>query len=154
MLTQLTDALWLPVRQTDPRAIALYRRHYSCRGLPAAAYRRHGIAGPGETLTLLTPLADALWLWRHYIDHSGQQGVCCAIFRTESPTVLASRLVQAACTLAWRRWPGERLYTYVDPRHLPKDSNPGYCFLAAGWRRLPTRTIGGLHILEYLPIPS
>ena len=150
----LTDDLWLPVRQTDPRAIALYRRHYSSRGLPAADYRRYGIAGPGETLTLLTPLANALWLWRRHIDDSGQRGACCAIFRTESTTVLASRLVHAACAIAWHRWPGQRLYTYVDPRHLPKGSNPGYCFLVAGWTRLPGRTLGGLHVLERLPIPS
>lgn len=150
MRTALTTDLWLPVRQTDPRVVALYRRHYSCRGLPARDYRRYGIAGPGETICLLTPLADALWLWRRYLDDSHQQGVCCAAFRNESAHP-SSTLIAAAVALAWQRWPGARLYTYVDPRCLPGGSNPGYCFLRAGWTRLTGSTAGGLRVLERLP---
>jgi hypothetical protein len=43
---------------------------------------------------------------------AGQRGVNCAVFRNES-SVLSSELIREACGLAWTRWPGERLYTYV-----------------------------------------
>jgi hypothetical protein len=62
----------------------------------------------------------------------------------------ASDMVRAACDFAWARWPGERLYTYVDPRKVT-GPNPGYCFIAAGWRACG-RTMGGLRILEMLPL--
>jgi hypothetical protein len=48
---------WYAVKQTDPRAVALYLRHYSARN----GNRRSGITGPGETLTLMT--SDGLALW-------------------------------------------------------------------------------------------
>jgi hypothetical protein len=82
---------------------------------------------------LLTVTCDALFVWRKFLSDGGQQGVNCALFRNESP-VLSSLLVLEAEQLAWQRWPGERLYTYVNPRAV-KSRNPGYCFKAAGWRR-------------------
>jgi len=46
------------------------------------------------------------------------------------------------------KWPGERLYTYVNS-HKIRSTNPGYCFLRAGWRKCGM-TKGGLIILEKL----
>ena len=45
----------------------------------------------------------------------GETGVNCAVFRNEGP-VRSSELIMAADAVAWLRWPGERLYTYVDCR--------------------------------------
>lgn len=39
--------------------------------------------------------------------------------------------------------------TKVDPKAV-RDTNPGYCFVAAGWRRCGT-TKGGLLLLERPP---
>jgi DNA modification methylase len=101
--------------------------------------------GPGEKLVLLTPRRDALFVWRKFIDDSGQQGVNCAVFRNEGPT-LSSHLITEAMGIAWRRWPGARLYTYVDAGKI-RSSHPGYCFRMAGWTRAGTSK-GGLVVLE------
>jgi hypothetical protein len=43
---------------------------------------------------------------------------------------------------------GERHYTHIDAKKI-RSTNPGFCFLAAGWVRLKTRTKKlGLRILE------
>ena len=57
--------------------------------------------------------------------------------------------VRDGMALAWQRWPGERLYTYVAPGKV-KSPNPGWCFQCAGWRRCG-HTQRGLHILECRP---
>jgi hypothetical protein len=101
--------------------------------------------GPGEKMVLLTEREDALFVWRKFIDDSGQQGVNCAIFRNESG-ILSSLLIREAMLHAWRRWPGERLYTYVNPRKI-RSSNPGCCFKMAGWKVCGVSK-GGLAILE------
>lgn len=142
---------WLPVRDGDPRAAALYRRHYSCYQYADGRRDRHDnrarflILGPGEKMVLLTQGCDALFAWRKFFDASGQTGVNCAVFRNES-AVLSSELIREAMAHAWARWPGERLYTYVKAEAI-RSSNPGYCFVAAGWRRCGM-TKGGLVVLE------
>ena len=139
---------WLRTNDRDRRALALYERHYS-----AYQYRdgrqRWQFLGPGEKLVLLTAPADALCGWRRFIDDSGQVGVNCAVFRNEGP-VLSSTLIREACAWAWQRWPGQRFYTYVDPVRV-RSSNPGCCFLAAGWRRCGVTRKRGLLVLELLP---
>lgn len=46
-----------------------------------------------------------------------------------------------------KKWPGERFYTYVNPKKV-KSTNPGYCFMAAGWKKCGM-TGKGLLIFEY-----
>lgn len=104
--------------------------------------------GPGETILLRTQLGDAVFAWRKFIDDSGQLGINCAVFRNEGPA-LSSLLIRQADAIADHVWPRERHYTYVHPGKI-RSSNPGYCFLAAGWRRCG-KTRKGLHILERLP---
>ena len=107
------------------------------------------IAGPGQKLVLLTAAADALFVWRKFISKDQQDGVNCAVFRNESP-MLSSDLIGAAMALAQQRWPGQRFYTYVNPRKV-RSANPGYCFLQAGWRRCGITKTRRLIVLEYLP---
>lgn len=146
---------WLPVKDGDPRAAALYRRHYSAyhykdgRRSDPGYRNRFLFAGPGEKIVLMTVNCDALFTWRRFIDKSGQTGVNCAVFRNESP-ILSSVLIQEAERHAWARWPGERLYTYVDPGAV-KSTNPGYCFKANGWNRCGFTAVRKLLILEKYP---
>jgi hypothetical protein len=145
---------WLRVQDGDPRAFWLYERHYSYRpyqdGRRRPGYRnRFLIAGPGEKMVLLTARCDALFVWRKFQNQDGQTGVNCAVFRNEGP-ILSSLLVLEAEQRAWQRWPGERLYTYVNPISV-RSSNPGYCFLCAGWRRCGITKVNKLLILEKQP---
>lgn len=148
--------LWIATRDGDPRAFAVFRRHYSFQKY--ADGRRHDpsyrnrflFCGPGEKCVLVTPSYDALWVWRKFIDDSGQIGVNCAVFRNEGAE-RSSALIIAAEDIGWRRWPRERFYTYVDDAKLPAAKRPGYCFECAGWTRIKERTKSGKLIFEKLP---
>ena len=90
--------------------------------------------GPGEKLVLIGHDDRALFVWRRFISMDRQEGVCCSVFRNESPA-LSSELIREADALADERWPQEaRHYTYVAPQRV-RSTNPGYCFQQAGWRR-------------------
>jgi site-specific DNA-cytosine methylase len=148
-LTPTSVGYWRPAKDGDPLGYELYRRHYSAAKNPKPKQRQ--FVGPGEKLVLLGSDGKALWAWRKFIDDSGQTGVNCAVFRNESGH-LSSWLVSEAVGWAWARWPGERLYTYVDAKAI-RSRNPGCCFKAAGWRECGT-TKKGLIVLEKLPPPS
>lgn len=126
------DEPWISVFDGNPTASTLYDRHYS---RSPRAIGDPGVAGPGEKMVLLTPCARALFVWRVFISKdptAANEDVNCAIFRNEGAG-RASELIRAAMALAWARWPGRRLYTYVNPRRV-RSTNPGCCFKAAGWR--------------------
>jgi hypothetical protein len=135
---------WREVKDGDDSARDIFNGHYSRRHY-ADGRKPLLFVGPGEKMVLMTPEADALFIWRKFISADNQRGVNCAAFRNESDT-LSSDLILKAEKHAARRWPGERLYTYVNPRKL-RSTNPGCCFLKAGWRRCG-ETKGGLIILE------
>ncbi len=156
----MIDGYWLAVKRTDHRAFGLYKEHYSAKkNLP---YRRVGntnVAGSGETMTLLLQDGTALFVWIHNtVERLDKQiGVNCAVFRNDgrgSARVLSSELVTEADALAWGKWPGMRLFTYVDPSQVRSvqvmGKAPGQCFLAAGWRPCG-HSAKGQAILEMLP---
>lgn len=139
---------WFEVKDGDPRGRTLYMRHYSARHYRDGRHRSLFV-GPGEKMVLLTSDCSALFVWRKFISKDNQQGINCSIFRNEGG-VLSSQLILEAEELAWQRWPGERLYTYVNPKKI-KSINPGYCFLKAGWRKVGQTKSRKLIILEKLP---
>ena len=101
---------------------------------------------------LVTPDHLAVFCWRKFIDkcQPPQTGINNNIFRREEGCAWkASELIKEACRIAWDRWPGERLYTYINAKKI-RGSNPGCCYLKAGWRRCGT-TKGGLLIFECIP---
>jgi hypothetical protein len=144
------DGHWLTSNKFDPRALALYERHYSARRY-ADRRKRTQFAPPGETMVLLTACCRALFVWvKNKVQrYDKQTGVNCAVFRNEG-AALSSDLIREACELAWQRWPGERLFTYVADAKV-RSSNPGFCFKAAGWRKAGRNKDGRLTILELLP---
>ena len=164
----LTGTYWVPVRDADPRVIALYRRHYSAN---TKQNHHSGIAGPSERMVMLTTDAKALWVWRLIRPpeervstqakpdmrrerrgnkpstyFGGERGIMCSVFRNEGP-ILSSVLVKEAMTLAWARWPGERLFTYVWDAKV-RSVNPGYCYKVVGWRNCGRNKDGRFTMLE------
>jgi hypothetical protein len=138
---------WFGVKDGDPAAKALFDQHYSKHHYKDGR-RPKLFVGPGEKMVLMTPTSDALFVWRKFISGVGQEGVNCAVFRNESP-ILSSQLILEAEQLAWLRWPGERLYTFVAADKV-KSSNPGYCFKKAGWVRCGITKVNRLLIFEKL----
>jgi hypothetical protein len=122
----------------------MYERHYSAYRYKDGRERKQFV-GPGEKVVLRTERADAVFVWRNFIDDSGQDGINCAVFRNESAH-RSSDLIRQADSIADCLWPNRRHYTYVDPKEITS-TNPGFCFIAAGWRRCGT-TPKGLIILE------
>lgn len=147
----LFGAGWIEVLDGNDTARAIFDRHYS-RGAHRDKTKPKLIVGPGEKMVLVSADADALCVWRrsrHRKD--GQRGVNCAVFRREGGEV-ASVQLREAMALAWKRWPAERLFTFIDPREVSptwRASRPtwGHCFYEAGWRFVGLTT-KRLHILE------
>jgi hypothetical protein len=124
--------VWWLTKDGDVECLAMYERHYSAYRYRDGRRRRQFV-GPGEKVVLRTEKADAVWVWRNFHDDSGQQGVNCAMFRNESGH-RSSCLIHQADAIADCLWPDRRHYTYIDPQRI-KSTNPGFCFLKAGWRR-------------------
>ena len=74
-----------------------------------------------------------------------QEGIECSLFRNESP-LRSSKLIRQADAVADIAWPSRRHYTFVDPEAV-ESAYPGFCFVAARWKRCGT-TGGGLYIFE------
>ena len=140
--------VWWLTKDGDLDCLELYERHYSAYRY-ADGRRRRQFVGPGEKVVLRTERADAMFVWRNFIDDSGQDGINCAVFRNEG-THRSSYLIRQADAIADCLWPHRRHYTYVRPQAL-RSTNPGFCFIAAGWRRCGV-TPKGLIVLERLPL--
>ncbi|MDI3258405.1 MAG: hypothetical protein QJR02_01780 [Sinobacteraceae bacterium] len=147
--------LWWLTKDGDVAVLALYERHYSAHQYRDGR-RRKLFCGPGSKVVLRTKEGDAGWVWREFIDQcidertgEPQEGINCAVFRNES-SHRSSELIRQADAVADCLWPDRRHYTYVDPKRVAS-ANPGFCFLAAGWRRCG-RTRSGLLVLERLPL--
>lgn len=141
------DGPWTEVRDANATALSIYFRHYSKRQYRDGRRQTHFV-GQGQKVVLLTACARGLFVWRKAMVATldGQVGVNCTIFRNEGAG-RSSELIRAADAIADRRWPGERHYTYVNARRI-RSTNPGYCFLMAGWRRCGITKDKKLVILE------
>ena len=146
-MTAPCEPLWYLTKDGDASCMALFRRHYSNRKY-ADGRDVKLFCGPGEKIVLRTRAADALFVWRRFIDDSGQTGINCAVFRNESQQ-RSSELIRQADAIADYIWPNCRHYTYVDSGKV-RSSNPGYCFIRAGWQRCGV-TKSGKIVLERLP---
>lgn len=144
----LFNEVWLNVRDGNISALHLFQRHYS-KYTYKDGRKPNRFVGPGERIVLITHDGKAMFVWRKFKDASGQKGVNCSVFRNESD-LLSSSLINEAVKIAWARWPGERLYTYVNPRKI-KSTNPGYCFKMAGWETCGNTKARNLIILEKIP---
>lgn len=143
-MEEAIEPLWYLTKDGDRSCLALYERHYSAYQYRDGR-RRVLFAGPGEKIVLRTDTGDAFFVWRNFIDSSGQEGINCAVFRNEGPA-RSSDLIRQADAIADHVWPGRRHYTFVNSGAV-RSSNPGFCFIAAGWRKCGF-TKGGLLILE------
>lgn len=142
---------WQEVRDGNDSVRTIFNRHYSRRRDSTSKL----FIGPGSKFALITADGTAISAWRKQRYRAdGERGVECTIFRREDGD-LASALLSEAMAIAWRRWPGERLFTFVDPRKVQptwRASRPtwGHVFYLAGWRFVRV-TAKGLHVLEALP---
>ena len=139
------ECYWMKIKDGDPRGLRLYEKHYSKYHYKDGR-RPKRFVGPGQRIVLLGKNDDALFVWRKFRSMDNQEGINCAVFRNES-SVLSSELLLQAEAIAMERWPGERMYTYVNPKEV-KSVNPGYCFKVIGWSVIGKTKARKLLILE------
>ena len=147
MINLIPGQNWYPLKDGDPAARTLFDKHYS-RYFYADGRSPKLFVGPGEKMVLMTNDYQALFVWRKFKSRDSQDGVNCAVFRNEG-SLLSSDLILEAEQIAWGRWPGERLYTYINPKKI-KSANPGYCFKKAGWKFCGMTKVNKLIILYKL----
>lgn len=113
----------------DPEMSQLADRHYSRRTVGARQFLYSG-----RKLVLRNAEGTILWAWLFpdpTMRMDAQTGYNCAIFRNESDR-RSSDIIREAEQWAIEKWGMDRMYTYVDPSKV-RSSNPGYCYLQAGW---------------------
>ena len=113
----------------DDEMRQLADRHYS-RQKPGTRQ----FSPPGRKMILRDTAGEVYWawIWQHFrMDE--QEGYNCAAFRNESPR-LSSEIILEAELHAIAEWGPNRMFTYVDPAKI-RSTNPGYCFLKAGWHK-------------------
>ena len=129
--------MWVRTKKFDKDACALADRHYSRRKVGAPQFMP-----PGQTIVLITPAKDAVFGWWRPHPDTGitplnkLDGWTCTIFRNES-SAKSSELILAAeheLLLSGHDVGPDGLLTYVWDAKVAS-SNPGYCFIKAGWER-------------------
>lgn len=152
------ENLWIRTNKFDPACARLADRHYSRRTVGSPQFMP-----PGETVVLKTRDETAVFgWWRPHPDSgivamNGLDGWTCTIFRNESPNLSSALVLDAeAALLAARLSCGpDGLITYVFDDKV-RSSNPGCCFLKAGWRRTGRSADGKKTLLqkEFTALPS
>jgi hypothetical protein len=138
----LTLQPYYHVADGQKEAARIANRHYS-RNTNKARFMP-----PGERLILLGANLDWLFCWTFKrFRQDDQAGVECNLFRNES-TIKSSEIILIAEQECFNKWGSTRLFTFVNSTKI-QSTNPGFCFLKAGWKRLNKRSkVNNLIILE------
>jgi len=123
---------WQISDRFDPQGALLADRHYSRRTPGSPQF-----VAPGRCFVLR--ISDlALWVthWpkAEYTRHAWPGAWVCALFRNEGAG-LSSTLIRSAVAATRSRWdpPVEGMITFVNAQKVKPSSNPGFCFIAAGF---------------------
>ena len=138
---------WEIAHKAHPIACRLADRHYS-RRKPGAPQ----MMPPGQTLVLVMTDAVFGW-WRPHpasglSSMNGLDGWTCTIFRNESKW-LSSELILAAerCLSAHHSCGPDGMLTYVHDKKV-RSTNPGFCFMQAGWSKIGRSADGKKTLLQ------
>jgi hypothetical protein len=144
-------AEWMEAHKGHPRLLELADRHYTRQQAGTNQCCR-----PGVNLVLLLDDGSAAWVvWRPIPEVGRKDGLEaweCTLFRNEGAR-RSSDLIREATAVTYRKWgwpPKHGLITAVGiretKRRRSKKSQPGQCFVSAGWEfflhpsQLPTLT--------------
>lgn len=129
---------WIEVSKANRQARRMADRHYSFwrhHNRPSS----HEVGPPGQKIILLTQDSKAVWgshrpaPWAGITRSDGLNGMFCFIFRNEGYQLAqSSELITEAVGMTARRWGIHEFWTYIGAEHI-QSSNPGYCFLVAGF---------------------
>jgi hypothetical protein len=147
---------WVEVNKGNRQARRMADRHYSFFGTPMS----HEVGPPGQKIILLTSDSKAVWgshrpaPWANITRADGLVGLFCFLFRNEGYAgAKSSDLVTEAVGLTAGRWGVADFWTYVARDHIAS-SNPGYCYLKAGFEHDGWVDSGKLGRLRRLKMPA
>lgn len=138
---------WSVSHRADPPAVAIADRHYN-RQKPGTPQ----FVPPGACLVLLMP--GAVWTssWPRYVQHQWPRAWVNTLFRKEIPGIASEFIIEAVAATRYY-WgpaiPPQGMITFVNPREV-RSTNPGYCYLMAGFERAG-RTKSGLLAFQLRP---
>lgn len=138
MTTNTITSNWTLVKKTNKVAVGLADFHYSRQKVGSRE-----IGPPGQKIVLLNNDSTAVWgshrpaPWTGIQRMDKFQGSSCFIFRNTG-TTLSSELIREAVGITALRWGDQPMITYVALDHV-RSTNPGYCFLRAGFTRVGYR---------------
>ena len=142
MMLPFTSGL-VQTNHFDPECARLADRHYTRR---KKSIGKRQFSTCTRKLILRDTAGLVLFIWTFPMKRMDDQtGFNCATFRNESPR-RSSEIIVEAERFAVAKWGANRAFTFVDPRKI-RSSNPGWCFIAAGWRPCGW-TKSGKRILE------
>lgn len=132
---------WRMSHRAHPMALRLADRHYN-RQKPGTPQ----FVPPGRCLVLLTDDASALWVtswpFAKYVKHEWAGAWVNSLFRNEGRYLSSALIREAVAITRWHWEPPELgLVTFVDADKV-RSTNPGYCYLCAGFERVG-QTKGG-----------
>lgn len=145
----MTSSPWRMSDRADPALAALADRHY-----PRQRHGSRKFIAPGHSLALITADKTTGWVsrWPKYAQHAWPGAWENPLFRKEGGG-LASEMILHAVAHTRYRWPSVPalgMITFIDPDALP-GTNPGYCYLMAGFRRVGWTTERKRLVLQLLP---
>lgn len=161
--------IWNPSRRADPEVVPIADRHYNRQKIGSPQF-----VPPGRCLVLKAGTRQQLaqrytggafwitsWPFAEYVKHEWAGAWVCSAFRNEGAG-LSSDLIREAIAITRGVWtpPDLGMITFVNEqktrRGRGKDSEPGKCFLDAGFENVGM-TKGGLIALrmwsERMPEP-
>ncbi|QGQ97078.1 hypothetical protein EHS13_20390 [Paenibacillus psychroresistens] len=136
---------WLLTHKGDRNCRLLADRHYSRQHIGHPMFTR-----PGRNLVLRTADGMATWVTWKGIRDDGLDAFECTIFRNESAN-LSSDMIRSAVAATIAEWglpPKDGIITYVDQSKV-RSSNPGFCFIKAGFEKIGFSKVRGLLLLQY-----
>lgn len=147
---------WHLSHRADPRALPLADRHYS-RQKPGSPQ----FVQPSRCLVLVTEPADAVWVtvwpFAEYVRHAWPTAWQCSMFRNEGDHLSSELILEAVAATRWKYGdpPELGMLTFVAADKI-RSTNPGYCYLKAGFRKAGHAKDGKLALLlapELMPPP-
>jgi hypothetical protein len=132
---------WREVSKCNPIARSLADGHYTYRPVKSRKMGRE-VGPPGQKIVMLTPDGRAVWgshrpaPWSGVKRADGFEGATCFIYRNTGYSVMSSALIREAVGYTASLWGVSRFLTYVGVEYVGS-SNPGYCFIKAGFVPLP-----------------
>ena len=142
---------WYLSHRADKRALPIADRHYNRQKIGSPQF-----VPPGRCIVLLTENADALWVtswpFAEYVKHAWAGAWVCSCFRNESP-LLSSKLIVEAVAITRHIYgepPPLGMVTFVNAAKI-RSTNPGYCYLQAGFKKVGRTKKDDLVALQMLP---